>query len=909
MRYRVTIPSVQGFGSRVHERILALGYVKRDRPDIARFSRERGYHAQYIYGWIKGRLPRSGHLERRAGDLGVTPAWLMFGQQEVALALAGFAATQVTSIPSARGGPGRPRAPLPSGPLQGSPRRTPPPPLRVLDFARFRELTEQLSHVQAQFEGVFRAFPDRYLWLDADGTVLSCNGPEGQGAVAGRSLGELFPAKPAGHLNQALLRTLRTNSLATHEYTAHEAGEARHFEARFVPLGDTPSRRRQVLLIIRDITERKRLEDQLRERDRAYVSLLGNRSSMAYRCRNDERWTMELVSDGCHALTGYGASDLTGNRVVAFADLIHPEDRQRAWEQCQACLQARVPCSSEYRIVTAGGEEKWVWDQAHGVYAPSGGLLAVEGLVTDITPRKRAEEIAATLQAVGRRMVGTLDVAEATDIIATAVPGLFRVRRSVLFRLDPETGLLRCVAAAGEDDARQWIGKTREPGQGPAGKAMADRRPVASQNVLTDPAIALADWPRGDWSTLAVPLTAQDRVLGALALWDSAGRAFSDAETRLLSAFADQAALALQNAERYRASRDLADRLQTVNRLNRLVSSTLDQDEVLRAIAQAAADLMGVPLALFYLPDEAAEMLSIRAVSEGAPARELPSAILRFKVDSGPSAAVWVAGRRAPLHIPDVFSDERIVHREWWRAHGLTSFLGLPILRGGALLGVLVLCSPQPFRLDASDQQLLDSLLAQAAEAIRNARLFAASESARQAAEALAEIEGLLSETLDPEVVAQRITDRVRTLLSAQSSAVYRLEADAGHLVGLTGSGDVGPAFRPGIVMPRGNGAVGLAVERGEPVATPNVLADERITLTAEVRARIEAAPYRAVLAVPLAIHDSTIGALSVADAEGSRFDAEDIHLAQAFAAHAALALENARLYRQATGARTQAIR
>ena len=125
--------------------------------------------------------------------------------------------------------------------------------------------------------------------------------------------------------------------------------------------------------------------------------------------------------------------------------------------------------------------------------------------------------------------------------------------------------------------------------------------------------------------------------------------------------------------------------------------------------------------------------LSAHAASEGPPAADL-----QFPCwPSGRSAAGWVAVHRAPLHIADVFADGRIAHPEWWRAHGLASLLALPILRGGVLLGVLVLCSPQPFRLDAVDQQLLDSLLAQAAEAIRNARLFARSESARQAAEAL----------------------------------------------------------------------------------------------------------------------------------------------------------------------------
>jgi len=891
---------IQGFGDRVHERLVALGYVKRDKPDVSRFCREMDYRPQYVYAWLKGRLPRLGSLERLASDLEVSPAWLMFGEEQTEMAEARVATTtRATTVPAL------PRKPLSSG-VQGR-RRSPeeaaagsPPALRVINFGRLRELTEQLSQVEAQLEGVFRAFPDRYLWLDPDGKVLSCNGPAEGSPIVGKGLLEVFPPEAGQLLHDAFYRARQTGDLTTIEYAVREAADERVYEARCVPLGEPTTTRRQVLLFVRDLTERKRIEARLRDRDRAYVSLLGNLSSMAYRCRKDERWAIELVSDGCRALTSYAASEFPGHGMVAFANLIHPEDRQRVWEQCQACLEARVPRSSEYRIVTAGGEEKWVWDQAHGVYGPSGEIEAIEGLVTDITQRKRAEESAAALEAIGREMAGTLDFSKATGVIVRAVLGLFRVRRSVLFQLDPETRLLCCVGSAGEDDARQWIGRTLEVGQGPAGKAVAERRPVASQNVLTDPAITLADWQRGDWSTLAAPLIAQDRVLGALALWDRPGRAFSDTETGLLSAFADQAALTLQNAEVYRAARDLADRLHTVNRLNRLMSSTLDQDEVLREIAQAAAAFVKVPLTIFFLPDETAQILSIRAVSEGAPARDLPSAIVSFKLDSRPTAAGWVAVHRAPLHIPDVFSDERIIHRDWWRAHGLTSFLGLPILRGGALLGVLVLCGAQPFRLDASDQQLLDSLLAQAAEAIRNARLFARSESARHTAEALAQISRLLSETLDSEVVAQRITDSVRTLFSAQSSAVFRLDADKGHLVGLSGSGETDPVFRPGVAMPRGHGAVGLAVETGEPVATPNVLADGRIRYSPEVCARIEAAPSRAVLAVPLTIHERIIGALSVADVEGRRFGPEDIRLAQAFAAHAALALENARLYREA---------
>lgn len=110
-----------------------------------------------------------------------------------------------------------------------------------------------------------------------------------------------------------------------------------------------------------------------------------------YRCRNDADWTVEFISDGCLALTGYRADELTGSRVTSLGALMHPGDAAAVWEKCQASLAARQPCSNEYRILHRTGETRWVWDQAHGVYSPGGGLLHIEGLLMDITPRKRAE--------------------------------------------------------------------------------------------------------------------------------------------------------------------------------------------------------------------------------------------------------------------------------------------------------------------------------------------------------------------------------------------------------------------------------------------------------------------------------------------------------------------------------------
>lgn len=139
-------------------------------------------------------------------------------------------------------------------------------------------------------------------------------------------------------------------------------------------------------------------ENELREQQRAYHTLLSNLNGMAYRCRNDRAWTMEVVSDGCLELTGFEPTDLQYSRVQAWNTLVHPGDREALWEERQSCLAAKEPCSNEYRIIRRSGEERWVWDQSRGTYDSSGGVLSIEGFITDITEWRESEEERRQLQ-------------------------------------------------------------------------------------------------------------------------------------------------------------------------------------------------------------------------------------------------------------------------------------------------------------------------------------------------------------------------------------------------------------------------------------------------------------------------------------------------------------------------------
>jgi PAS domain S-box-containing protein len=138
--------------------------------------------------------------------------------------------------------------------------------------------------------------------------------------------------------------------------------------------------------------ERKRSEQALRESQRKLFTLLGNLPGMAYRCANDEHWTMEFVSEGCFQLTGYYPADLVANRTVTYKEIMNPADRDGVRRTVEEALARRGSFEMAYRIRTANGEQRWVWERGRGVFSAQDELLALEGFISDISERRKAEE-------------------------------------------------------------------------------------------------------------------------------------------------------------------------------------------------------------------------------------------------------------------------------------------------------------------------------------------------------------------------------------------------------------------------------------------------------------------------------------------------------------------------------------
>lgn len=323
-----------------------------------------------------------------------------------------------------------------------------------------------------------------------------------------------------------------------------------------------------------DITERRWAEEALRAREQSYSTLVKNIAGAVYRCRNDPDWTVEFISDGCFEITGYRADEIAGNRVTSLGALIHPEDAAAVWEKCQANLDARQACNSEYRILHRNGEVRWVWDQAQGSYATSGELLFIEGLITDITARKEAERAAErSLKELRVLYLSSLAFGQSRDpervgrqIIETMEQLLDYRRGSIWMKKEnsPELALLAHSDLGLEPGA---LGKelirvralVPRLGEGIAGWVARQGEPVRSGDVRRDHRYLEAD--PAVQSELCVPLKVGGRTIGSINVESYRPDAFAEHDERLLTTLANQAAIAIENARLFHELQlDLAER-------------------------------------------------------------------------------------------------------------------------------------------------------------------------------------------------------------------------------------------------------------------------------------------------------------------------------------------------------------
>lgn len=137
----------------------------------------------------------------------------------------------------------------------------------------------------------------------------------------------------------------------------------------------------------------KELIQDSRNSLKAHLSnFINNLPGIIFRGLNDHNRTIEFISEECYNLTKYRPEDLVWNRIISYSSLIHPDDVQRVWSGIQESLYDKKEIALEYRIRTADGQDKWVWEKGHGFFDEFRGIMVLEGMIIDITRQKELEK-------------------------------------------------------------------------------------------------------------------------------------------------------------------------------------------------------------------------------------------------------------------------------------------------------------------------------------------------------------------------------------------------------------------------------------------------------------------------------------------------------------------------------------
>ncbi len=393
---------------------------------------------------------------------------------------------------------------------------------------------------------------------------------------------------------------------------------------------------------------------------------------------------------------------------------------------------------------------------------------------------------------------------------------------------------------------------------------------------------------------MVFPLTVKDRVIGVISAQSETAYAFDAGHRRLFEGIARQVAIAVENAQLFEAAKSRADKLSSLHNAAVAISSSLDLDSVLCTLAEQVGTTLGVSSVYICDWDDQAETTTILAkwVSLDAAEVETVSDLgSTYEMNEYPVTLRALREKR-PLILratdPDLTASDRAgVEQYKWQA-----VMVVPMVSRDRVIGYAELWETRREREFTADEvQLCQTLAADAAVAIQNARLF--EQMARRLAESqvLQEIMQAAASTLNFDHVLERAIEVLHRMLGIDY-LVFALpnESEQGTALMLHPS-QVGYSETAGISLPLDNSVSGRVYRRGEPEIIPDVR---------EVDYYFGGRPdIRSELAVPVNVAGRVVAVLNAESVQPSAFDEDDLRLFTSIASQLGVMLENARLYQE----------
>ena len=527
------------------------------------------------------------------------------------------------------------------------------------------------------------------------------------------------------------------------------------------------------------------------------------------------------------------------------------------------------------------------------------------------TERERAD----ALYQVSNKLAGVHDTDEELDLIINEAIRLIGASSGHIRLLEGDTLVLRVATGANEGYMVHPPTLKVEEGTSVGGHVMATKKPLsgdaAAEVLAPEPRRAIEEIGRDPGAVAAVPLLANDQSIGILMVSDEThGRRFTEDEVSLLTAFADQASLALEKARLLNAAETRERQATQLYEVTTQLASNIGMDSVLDLIPVRAVELLGSAWAAIIRFDETTGYLSVARHHNFPPDMRN----VAFKPGEGQSGRVFQ--ERRPLWTRDAFADPSYDYdkfeagntvRRAMQETGTGGVLSTPILIRDEAYGTLNVGFIGTHDFTDAEIQLLQTLADSAAVAIGNARFIADTEQARDEATQLYEITEQLASADDMDNVLDLITAKATEMLESQGSAIQRFDEVSDSLL-LARTYNVAPILMERYSGKPGEGVSGVAFLERRPVWSSDISTDQSLVRTEGDSSRaLDEAGLKAVLAVPFIVRDEPYGVLNVIYQEPREFNTAEIRLLSTLADSAAVAIGNARYLEETEQARDEA--
>ena len=437
--------------------------------------------------------------------------------------------------------------------------------------------------------------------------------------------------------------------------------------------------------------------------------------------------------------------------------------------------------------------------------------------------------------------------------------------------------------------------------------AILTRSVVHIGDVTEDPEYRLQDLAQtaGYRTIMSVPMLREGNPIGAITVVGRNPGMFSEKQVAMLQTFADQAVIAIENTRLFNELQERLEQQTATSEILRVISqSQRDVQPVFEAIAANARKLCQPSIAgeVFMFDGGLIEYAAADSVRPEV-IEAIRGTVHTLSRDNAVARAILT---RDVVYIPDVREDPEYRLQVLAQTAGFRSIVAVPMLREGRPIGAISVMGAQSAMFTERQIAMLQTFADQAVIAIENTRLFKelqarTAELGRSVEElkALGEVGTAVSSTLDLDTVLTTILTHANQLAGTQAAQIYDYDEATEELRprATRGYAEEIADFVRRNPLRRGEGVVGQAVMKRQPIQVPDITAEG--AYESRVRDLVIESGYRAVLAVPLMREDQVMGALVVTRKQPGEFQQQVVDLLTTFASQSALAMQNARLFHQ----------